>query len=73
MKTGPEGILEDIRRSVREQGAYEVDYSILTSGVFKSEDELRRWAEGQGLGYEVTEVERGTATHKLAVFSRGEG
>ena len=72
MKTGPEGILNDILSSVGQQEAYEVDYSILTSGVFTTEDELRRWAEAQGLRYKVTEVERGTATHKVAVFSRGE-
>ncbi|HYO64417.1 MAG TPA: hypothetical protein VER08_12350 [Pyrinomonadaceae bacterium] len=71
MKTGPEGILSDIVSSVGQRGTYEVDYSILTSGVFTSEADLRSWAEGQGLRYEVEEVERGTATHKVAVFSRG--
>ncbi len=71
METGPEGVLSDILSSVREKGTYEVDSSILLSGVFESEDELREWAEGHGLRYEMTELPARTISgKKIVTFSR---
>ena len=56
MLTGPEGVLTDILTSVREQGSYEVESSILLSGVFQSEEELAGWARGRGLRYEKSDL-----------------
>jgi hypothetical protein len=56
MATGPEGVLRDILQAVGEQGRYEVDSSILLYGVFGSEDELKEWAEGQSLRYELNDL-----------------
>ena len=74
MLTGPEGVLNDILTSVREQGAYEVESSILLSGVFQSEDELEVWARARGLRYEQSDLP-GTAVSgkKIFTFSRRGG
>ena len=73
MQTGPEGVLGDILSGVREGGEYQVDSSILLSGVFESEDELRAWAQGQGLVYELTDLPAPTAGgKKIVVFHRRE-
>ena len=56
MLTGPEGVLTDIFTSVREQGSYEVESSILLSGVFQSEEELAGWARARGLRYEKSDL-----------------
>ncbi len=71
MLTGPEGVLSDILRSVCEQGTYRVESSILLSGVFQTEDDLREWARGQGLTYEESGLP-GTndSGKKIYTFSR---
>jgi hypothetical protein len=71
MLTGPEGVLSDILASVREQGAYEVESSILLSGVFQSEAELAAWARARGLRYEKSDLP-GTpgSGKKIYTFSR---
>lgn len=71
MLTGPEGVLEDILSSVREAGSYQVESSILLSGIFQSEDDLREWARGNGLSYEVSDLP-GTpgSGKKIVTFSR---
>lgn len=56
MLTGPEGVLSDILSSVREEGTYQVESSILLSGIFQSEEELEEWARGNGLGYEKADL-----------------
>lgn len=73
MLTGPEGVLSDILSSVRESGTYQVDSSILLSGVFQSEDELAEWARGNGLRYEKSDLP-GTpgSGKKIITFSPGE-
>ena len=72
MLTGPEGVLNDILTSVREQGSYEVESSILLSGIFQSEEELAGWARARGLRYEKSDLP-GTAgsAKKIYTFSRG--
>ena len=73
METGPEAILGDILSGVREEGEYQIDSSILLSGVFGSEDELKAWAEAQGLRYELTDLPaRTTGRKKIVTFSRSE-
>lgn len=71
MPTGPEGVLTDILTSVREEGSYEVESSILLSGVFQSEDELAGWARARGLRYEKSDLP-GTdgSGKKIFIFSR---
>lgn len=56
MLTGPGGVLNDILTSVREGGEYEVESSILLSGVFQSEEELAGWARARGLRYEKSDL-----------------
>jgi hypothetical protein len=56
MATGQEGVLGDILKAVNEQGTSEVDSSILLYGVFSSEDELKEWAEGHALRYELDDL-----------------
>jgi hypothetical protein len=70
MLTGPEGVLSDILTSVRECGTYEVESSILLSGIFQSEDELAEWARENGLDYEKSDLP-GTADSgkKIVTFS----
>ncbi len=73
MLTGPEGVLSDILSSVREQGTYEVESSILLSGVFQSEDELEEWARRNGLSYEKTDLPGTTISgKKIFNFFRAE-
>ena len=55
MLTGPEGVLGDILSSVRESGTYEVESSILLSGIFQTEDELEELARKNGLRYEKSD------------------
>lgn len=70
MLTGPEGVLSDILSSVREEGTYQVESSILLSGVFQSEDELERWARGNGLTYEKADLPGATQSgKKIITFS----
>ena len=71
MLTGPEGVLSDILTSVREEGTYEVESSILLSGVFQSEEELAAWARARGLRYEKSDLP-GTreSGKKIFTFSR---
>lgn len=71
MLTGPEGVLNDILSSVSEQGTYEVESSILLSGIFRSEDELEEWARGNGLSYSKSDLP-GTTDRgkKIFTFSR---
>jgi hypothetical protein len=71
MATGPEGVLGDILKAVSEQGTYEVDSSILLYGVFDSEDELKEWAEGNALRYELDDLP-GAPAHatKMVTFFR---
>ncbi len=71
MLTGPEGVLNDILASVREQGAYEVESSILLSGIFQSEDDLEEWARENGLSYRAADLP-GTpgSGKKIFTFSR---
>jgi hypothetical protein len=70
MLTGPEGILNDILSSVRESGTYEVESSILLSGVFQSEDELEEWSRGNGLRYEKADLPGTTGSgKKIVTFS----
>lgn len=71
MLTGPEGVLNDILSSVDEAGTYEVESSILLSGIFQSEDELEEWARGAGLAYEKSDLP-GTpdSGKKIVTFSR---
>jgi len=71
MLTGPEGVLTDILTSVRERGEYEVESSILLSGVFQSEEELAAWARSRGLRYEKSDLP-GTdgSGKKIYTFSR---
>ncbi len=72
MLTGPEGVLNDILTSVRAGGEYEVESSILLSGVFHSEDELAGWARARGLRYVKSDLP-GTdgSGKKIFTFSRG--
>ncbi len=71
MLTGPEGVLSDILSSVREQGAYQVESSILLSGVFQSEGELAAWARARGLRYEKSDLPGTTDSgKKIITFSR---
>lgn len=56
MLTGPEGVLSDILKSVREEGTYQVESSILLSGIFQSEEELAAWARARGLRYEKSDL-----------------
>lgn len=71
MLTGPEGVLSDILSSVREHGTYEVESSILLSGIFQSEDALKEWARGQGLTYEESDLPGTTVSgKKIFTFSR---
>lgn len=71
MQTGPEGVLSDILSSVREQGTYQVDSSILLNGVFQSADELKEWARGEGLTYEESDLPGATISgKKIFTFSR---
>lgn len=70
MLTGPEGVLSDILSSVREQGTYQVESSILLSGVFQSEEELGRWARDNGLAYEKADLPGATESgKKIFTFS----
>ncbi len=71
MLTGPEGVLNDILTSVREEGEYDVESSILLSGVFQSEEELAGWARARGLRYEKSDLP-GTdgSGKKIYTFSR---
>lgn len=71
MLTGPEGVLSDILSSVREQGTYQVESSILLSGVFQTEDDLKEWARANGLAYEKSDLP-GTpgSGKKIFTFSR---
>lgn len=70
MLTGPEGVLSDILGSVREKGTYEVESSILLSGIFQSEDELERWARDNGLSYEKADLPGATLSgKKIFTFS----
>ncbi len=72
MLTGPEGVLTDILTSVREQGSYEVESSILLSGVFQSEEELATWARARGLLYEKSDLPGTTESgKKIYTFSQG--
>lgn len=68
MLTGPEGVLNDILNSVREEGSYEVESSILLSGIFGTEDELDEWARGNGLAYEKTDLP-GTTTSGKKIYT----
>jgi hypothetical protein len=71
MLTGPEGVLTDILTSVREEGAYEVESSILLSGVFQSEEELAGWTRARGLRYEKADLPGTTGSgKKIYTFSR---
>lgn len=71
MLTGPEGVLNDILTSVREDGEYEVESSILLNGVFQSEDELAGWARARGLRYEKSDLPgTGGSGKKIYTFSR---
>lgn len=71
MLTGPEGVLNDILSSVDEAGTYEVESSILLSGIFGSEDELEEWARGNGLTYEKSDLPGTTDSgKKIVTFSR---
>ncbi len=71
MLTGPESVLNDIVSSVDENGTYEVESSILLSGIFDTEDDLRRWAEEHGLRYEMTDIPaRSISGKKIVTFSR---
>ncbi len=71
MLTGPEGVLNDILTSVREEGAYEVESSILLSGVFQSEEELAGWARARGLRYEKSDLPGAPGSgKKIYTFSR---
>jgi hypothetical protein len=71
MLTGPEGVLNDILSSVDEAETYEVESSILLSGVFQSEDELEEWARENGLTYEKSDLPRTTDSgKKIYTFSR---
>lgn len=71
MLTGPEGVLDDILSSVAEAGTYEVESSILLSGIFQSEDELEEWARDNGLGYEKSDLPgRSDSGKKIVTFSR---
>lgn len=71
MLTGPEGVLNDILSSVREQGTYQVESSILLNGVFQSEGDLKEWAGANGLAYEKSDLP-GTSESgkKIFTFSR---
>lgn len=72
MLTGPEGVLNDILSSVREKGDYQVESSILLSGVFQSEDELDEWARSNGLAYEMSDLPGATVSgKKIITFSLG--
>ena len=72
MLTGPEGVLSDILSSVREAGTYQVESSILLSGVFQSEAELDEWARENGLRYEMADLPGATDSgKKIVTFSRG--
>lgn len=64
MLTGPEGVLSDILSSVREEGSYQVESSILLSGVFQSEGALADWARDNGLRYEKADLPGATETGK---------
>jgi len=71
MLTGPEGVLSDILSSVGEADTYQVESSILLSGVFGSEDELAEWARGNGLSYEMADLPGATESgKKIVTFSR---
>jgi hypothetical protein len=71
MLTGPESVLSDIISSVDEQGTYEVESSILLSGIFDTEDDLRSWAAEHGLRYEMSEIPaRSISGKKIVTFSR---
>ncbi len=71
MLTGPEGVLTDIVTSVREEGTYEVDSSILLNGVFQSEEELAAWARARGLRYEKSDLPGASDSgKKMFTFSR---
>ena len=71
MLTGPEGVLGDILSSVREQGTYQVESSILLSGVFQSEEGLKEWAHTNGLTYEESDLPRTPGSgKKIITFSR---
>ena len=71
MLTGPEGVLSDILSSVDEAGSYEVESSILLSGIFQSEDELEEWARANGLSYEKSDLPGTTYSgKKIVTFSR---
>lgn len=73
MLTGPESVLSDILDSVRENGTYEVESSILLSGIFDTEDDLRRWADEHGLRYEMSDIPARTISgKKIVTFSRKE-
>ncbi len=67
MLTGPEGVLTDILTSVREQGSYEVESSILLSGVFQSEEELAGWERARGLRYEKSDLPGMTDSRKKII------
>lgn len=71
MLTGPEGVLNDILTSVRDGETYEVESSILLSGIFQSEAELEAWARARGLRYEKSDLP-GTneSGKKIFTFSR---